>query len=207
MSPEPRAPDIRIDRLRRSDLPADTVALARFLIGKALVHDLPEGRVVGRIVETESYPVGDAAGHAFRGETSRNRSLFLQHGYAYVYFSYGCWYCFNVASEGPGIGGGVLVRALEPLVGIDLMAARRGTNRLRDLARGPGRLSAAMGIDQRQDGVDLCGDGPLWIGAIAHPVGRIGASPRIGISREVDRLLRFYEAGSPFVSGPKRWNG
>lgn len=197
----------RGDQLRRADLPVDTVELARFLIGKVLVHDLPDGRAGGRIVETEAYPVGDAAGHAFRGQTQRNRSLFLEHGHAYVYFSYGCWYCFNVASEEPGIGGGVLVRALEPLVGVVQMAGRRGTTRLLDLARGPGRLATALGIDQRCDGVDLCGTGLLWIGRIARPVRRLGTSPRIGITREAERPLRFYEADSPFVSGPKRLRG
>ena len=204
MTPDSDGALDRLDRLHRAELPVDTVELARFLIGKVLVHELPEGRASGRIVETEAYPVGDAAGHAFRGQTQRNRSLFLEHGRAYVYFSYGCWYCFNVASEGPGVGGGVLVRALEPLAGLDLMASRRGTTRLLDLARGPGRLATALGIDRRCDGVDLCDAGPLWIGTIAQPAGHIEASPRIGITREIDRLLRFYEADSPFVSGPKR---
>jgi DNA-3-methyladenine glycosylase len=80
-------------RLRREELPAETVALARFLIGRILVHDSREGRTSGRIVETEAYVLGDAAGHAYRGETRRNRSLFLDRGHAYVYFIYGCWFC------------------------------------------------------------------------------------------------------------------
>ncbi|MGH2461620.1 MAG: DNA-3-methyladenine glycosylase, partial [Chloroflexota bacterium] len=187
MAPDPVSVLLPINRLRRADLPADTVELARFLIGKALIHDLPEGRAAGRIVETEAYPVGDAAGHAFRGQTRRNRSLFLAHGHAYVYFSYGCWYCFNVASEATGIGGGVLVRAIEPLAGIDQMAARRGTTRRIDLARGPGRLATALGIDRRHDGLDLCDDGPLWLATLTRPTGPIATRPRIGISREVDR--------------------
>src|SRR5215468_11484903 len=108
----------RLRRLRRSDLPSDAANLARFLIGKILVHDHPQGRLSGRIVETEAYVVGDAAGHAFRGLTPRNRSLFLERGHAYVYFVYGCWYALNVSGEIPGIGAGVLIRALEPLEGV-----------------------------------------------------------------------------------------
>src|SRR5215471_15435293 len=104
-----------VRRLRRNALPADTVGLARYLIGKTLVHDTDEGRSSGRIVETEAYIVGDAAGHAFRGPTARNRSLFLERGHAYVYFIYGCWHALNVCGEVAGVGAGVLVRAIEPL--------------------------------------------------------------------------------------------
>jgi DNA-3-methyladenine glycosylase len=184
-------------------LPVDTVKLARYLIGKTLVHDLPRGRVSGRIVETEAYPVGDAAGHAFSGLSAANRSLFLERGHAYVRFTYGSCWLFNVASEAPGAGAGVLIRALEPLDGIARMQRQRGTLRLLDLTRGPGRLAAAMGVDKRFDGVDLCaGKGALWLGTALRPAGRIGASTRIGISRAAHRKLRFYERGNPFVSGP-----
>src|ERR1700746_2294843 len=113
-------------RLRRAELPRDTAKLARFLIGKILVHDHPQGRLSGRIVETEAYVVGDAAAHAYRGETPRNRSLFLERGHAYVYVIYGCWYALNVSGESVGVGGGVLLRAIEPLEGIALMQQRRG---------------------------------------------------------------------------------
>ena len=188
-------------RLRRSELPRDARELASYLVGKTLVHETAQGRTSGRIVETEAYVVGDAAGHAFVGETARNRSLFLERGHAYVYFSYGVHWCFNVSAETAHVGAGVLVRALDPLEGIELMRARRGTDRLVDLARGPGRLAAAMGIDRRLDGVDLCRDGPLWLGTSQRPVGRIGRSVRIGITKEAQRLLRFYERGSVFVSG------
>jgi DNA-3-methyladenine glycosylase len=196
-----------IRRLRRAELPNDTVELARFLIGKTLVHDAAKGWMSGRIVETEAYVVGDASGHAFRGETPRNRSLFLERGHAYVYFVYGCWFMLNVSSEPPGIGAGVLLRALEPLEGIALMRRRRGASRLSELARGPGRLARAMRIDRRLDGVDLCVRGPLWLGTAARPTGSIGQSVRIGLTREVERILRFYERGNPCVSGPKRLRG
>lgn len=196
-----------IRRLRRAELPNDTVELARFLIGKTLVHDAAKGRISGRIVETEAYVVGDASGHAFRGETPRNRSLFLERGHAYVYFVYGCWFMLNVSSESPGTGAGVLLRALEPLEGIALMRRRRGASRLSELARGPGRLAMAMRIDRRLDGVDLCARGPLWLGTAVQPSGAIAESVRIGLTREVERILRFYERGNPCVSGPKRLRG
>jgi DNA-3-methyladenine glycosylase len=195
-----------IRRLRRAELPVETVALARYLIGKTLVHDLPEGRVSGRIVETEAYLPGDPACHAFIGETPRNRTLFLERGHAYVYFSYGCWSLMNVSSDRAGTGAGILLRALEPLEGIALMHQRRGSSRAIDLARGPGRLSLAMGITLADDRRDLCGDGPLWLGSATKPVAEIGVSVRIGISKAADERLRFYEAGSRFVSGPAKLN-
>jgi DNA-3-methyladenine glycosylase len=186
-------------------LPIDATELARFLIGKTLVHELPEERLSGRIVETESYPIGDPAAHAFRGLTPANRSLFLRRGHAYVYFAYGSCWMMNVSAETPGIGGGVLIRALEPLEGIDWMMHRRGVDRREDIARGPGRLAQAMDIDKRLDGIDLCVAGsPLWLGAAIKPAGPIGVSVRIGISRAVNRKLRFYERESPFVSGSLR---
>ena len=189
--------------LARSELPADTVCLARLLIGTVLVRALPEGVASGRIVETEAYVVGDAAGHAYRGMTRRNRSLFLEPGHAYVYLAYGTSYMLNVSSEMPGIGAGVLIRALEPLEGIAIMRQNRGVERLRDLARGPGRLTAALRIDRCLDAIDLCREGPLWLRRGDCEPGDIGQSTRIGISRDASRLLRFYLRGSPFVSGPR----
>jgi len=192
--------------LDRAELPDDTVALARALIGRLVVRALPEGIVSGRIVETEAYVVGDAAGHAYRGVTPRTRALFRERGHAYVYLIYGRSYMLNVSSEAPGIGGGVLIRALEPLDGVPIMQRHRGTERLRDLTRGPGRLCAALRIDGALDGVDLCRGGPLWIAPGDGKIGEIGQSARIGLSKEVDRLLRFYVRGSPFVSGPASLN-
>jgi DNA-3-methyladenine glycosylase len=191
-------------RLRRAELPADTATLARFLIGKTLVHDHPAGRMSGRIVETEAYVIGDSAGHAYRGETARNRALFLDRGHAYVYFIYGCWYALNVSGETAGVGAGVLLRAVEPLEGIALMQRHRGIARTVDLARGPGRLAAALDIDRRYDGVDLCAPGALWLGSAPGPAGRVGRSIRIGISREIERKLRYFERDNAYVSGPRR---
>ncbi|MGH9355423.1 MAG: DNA-3-methyladenine glycosylase, partial [Terriglobia bacterium] len=148
-----------------------------------------------------------AACHAFRGPTPRNASVFLEPGHAYVYFIYGSCYMMNVSAEPEGIGAAVLLRALEPFEGIDLMERHRHTTRLLDLARGPGRLAGAMQIDRRLDGVDLCGSGPLWLGATdpeRRRASRVGKSVRIGVTKELDRVLRFYERGSAFVSGPMR---
>jgi DNA-3-methyladenine glycosylase len=192
--------------LARAELPIDTVSLARYLIGKILVRELPEGVVSGCIVETEAYVIGDAAGHAYRGMTRRNRSLFLERGHAYVYLAYGSSYMLNISSEMPGIGAGVLIRALEPLEGIPTMRLNRGIERLRDLARGPGRLTAALRVDRRLDGLDLCREGFLWLGQSDREPGEIGQSIRIGIARDADRLLRFYFLDNPFVSGPRSLN-
>jgi DNA-3-methyladenine glycosylase len=196
--------------LARSALPVDTAALARFLIGKLLVRELPEGAAIGRIVETEAYVIGDAAGHAYGGMTPRNRSLFLERGHAYVYLAYGVSFMLNVSSEAPGIGAGVLIRALEPVEGVAIMRQNRGVEGLRDLARGPGRLAQALRIDRSLDGLDLCQEGPLWLaGDVQGGTGEteIGESVRIGISRDAERALRFYLRGSPFVSGAKSLNG
>jgi DNA-3-methyladenine glycosylase len=189
-----------------------TVQLARFLIGKIIVRELPGIRLSGRIVETEAYPPGDPAAHHYRGPTPRNRSMFLGRGYAYVYFSYGNHFMLNVSAEAPGVGGGVLIRAFEPLEGSELMERHRGTARQVDLARGPGRLASALRIDRSLDGTDLCAPGPLWLGAItsrSRPAPEadrallLSKSKRIGITRAAHRLLRFYERGCPFVSGPR----
>jgi DNA-3-methyladenine glycosylase len=194
--------------LARAELPVDTAALARTLIGKLLVRELPEGAAIGRIVETEAYVIGDAAGHAYVGLTPRNRSLFLERGHAYVYLAYGVSWMLNVSSEAKGIGAGVLIRALEPVEGLAIMRQNRGVERLRDLARGPGRLAEALKIDRSLDGLDLTQEGPLWLARDDRAPseigkGKIGESVRIGITREADRVLRFYLRGSPFVSGAK----
>ena len=206
-------PPFKLRRLTRKELPFDTLELARFLIGKIVVHDLPEGRLSGRIVEAEGYPPGDPAGHHFRGPTPRNHSLFLRHGHVYVYFNYGMHFMLNISSERAGVGGGVLIRALEPLEGIELMQRHRKSKDLLDLTRGPGRLASALRIDRRLDGLDLFSRGPLWLGVRAqdHRAKQAAAEEppvavtiRIGITRAAEKPFRFYERGNPFVSGPKR---
>jgi DNA-3-methyladenine glycosylase len=142
----------------------------------------PKASPAAVIIETEAYVVGDAAGHAYRGMTPRNRSLFLEPGHAYVYFAYGSAYMLNVSSEPAGIGAGVLIRALEARDGVPIMQRNRRIERLRDLARGPGRLTAALRVDRRLDGLDLCREGPLWLGSSDHKTCEIGQSIRIGLA-------------------------
>ncbi len=211
-------PQFKIRRLQRDELPHDTIALTRFLIGKVVVHDLECGRLSGRIVEAEAYPPGDPAGHHFRGPTPRIRSMYLHPGHAYVYFNYGAHFMLNVASEPEGAAGGILIRALEPLEGISFMQRHRGgTTDMKpvELTRGPGRLASALQIDRRHDGIDLTGTGSsLWLGELVESPGAknatiktkrvVSKTVRIGITRAAEKLLRFYEVGNPFVSGPKR---
>ena len=193
----------RYRRLRDGDLPFATVDLAKALIGCALVRDCPDGRTAGRIVETEAYLLDDPASHAYRGQSARNAAMFLGPFHAYVYRIYGTAFCVNVTSETTGQGAAVLIRALEPLEGLRFMEERRGTTRMRDLARGPGRLCQALAIDLGQDGIDLLRDKTLWLAAGPTSAEALGSSPRIGITKAAERLLRFYERGNPFVSGPK----
>jgi len=149
---------------------------------------------------------GDPACHAFRGMTPRNRSLFLEFGHAYVYLCYGTSYLLNVSSEAGGIGAGVLLRALEPLYGIGHMQQNSKQIKLFDLARGPGRLTAALRVDRRHDGLDLFAAQQLWIGSDGHEVGFVGQSVRIGLTKAADERLRFFIPGSRHLSGPRKLN-
>jgi DNA-3-methyladenine glycosylase len=199
------APDWRATPLLREDLPEKTLTLAPFLVGKLLVHASPQGVAGGRIVETEAYPPGDAAGHGFRGETQRNAPLFLGHGHVYIYRAYGAAWMLNISSEAVGVGAGVLIRALEPLFGLELMRARRPLSKQRDLARGPGRLAAALGVDPAVNGTPIGTRGPILLADDGFKAS-IGRSQRIGISRNAARRWRYFERGSPFVSGPRGLN-
>jgi DNA-3-methyladenine glycosylase len=190
-------------RLRRSDLPAGTLDLARFLIGKVLVHRSgDDDAAVGRIVETEAYGPGDPASHAFRGLTKRTRAMFEQHAHVYVYLIYGTSYCLNISTEARGTGAAVLIRAAEPLAGLARMRERRGRPGLRDdeLARGPGNLCRAFGIGPALDGTDLDTDERLML-ADDGTSADVGTSVRIGLTRAVEWEHRFYARGSRAVSG------
>jgi DNA-3-methyladenine glycosylase len=190
--------------LQPGDLPASTSALARALVGCIVVREEREGRTTGRIVETEAYRPGDSAAHAFGGKRVANASLFLPAFHAYVYLSHGVAWCFNVVAERGDVGAGVLIRALEPLEGIERMRARRDGASLRDLCRGPGRLSLALDIDRRLDGAYLLSHGPLWLAAPDRPARRVRAGPRIGLTRAVALRARYYESGSRYLSGPAK---
>ncbi|WP_062012285.1 DNA-3-methyladenine glycosylase [Aureimonas sp. AU4] len=172
----------------------DPVALARALIGASFTVD----GVGGRIVETEAYRRDDPASHSFRGETPRNRAMFGPVGRAYVYRSYGIHWCFNIVCHEGEPGSAVLVRALEPVEGLERMAARRGTANARLLCAGPGRLCQALGIDATLDGLPL-DSAPFRLVPGSAPV-RLLEGPRIGITKGVEAAWRFGEAGSPFLS-------
>jgi DNA-3-methyladenine glycosylase len=195
-----------VRRISRDTVTPDTVGLARTLLGKVLVREMDGIVAAGRIVETEAYLQGDPACHAFRGMTQRNRSLFLEHGHAYVYLCYGTSYMLNVSSEAAGIGCGVLLRALQPMYGTEHMQRNLEHVKARDLTRGPGRLAAALRIDKRHDGLNLFTDQQLWIGDDGHRVETIGESVRIGLTKAADVRLRYFVSGSEYLSGPRKLN-
>lgn len=177
-----------------------TEDVARRLLGAVLLHESREGIAAGRIVETEAYLHDDPAAHSFRGKTQRNASMFLGAGHAYVYLIYGVHHCFNVVTNDAGVGEAVLVRALEPVEGIELMAQRRGTDVVRQLCSGPGKLVQALGITREHDGVSLlCPEL-----RICEPTTRssepIVSAKRIGITKAAEEELRFYLKGNPHVS-------
>jgi len=193
-----------LTRLVPGSLPTDTQLLAQALLGCVLVRESDGHIAAGRIVETEAYLSNDPACHAYRGRSARNATLFGPPHRSYVYQIYGTSFCFNVSSEADGEGAGVLVRALEPIEGLDVMRRRRSVESARDLCRGPGRLCQALAIDRSFDGLDLYVDRTLWLAASNGDRARVRRSRRIGISVAANRRLRFYEAGNPYLSGPAR---
>jgi DNA-3-methyladenine glycosylase len=188
-------------RLRREFFARDPVVVARDLLGRVLFYRTPDGLVAGRIVETEAYRgERDPASHAFRGRTARNAVMFGPAGRAYVYFSYGMHYCLNVTAEIPGTAGAVLLRALEPLAGVDLMRMRGDHGPEARLLSGPGKIGRAFGLTLDDNGRDFT-RGPLGIAAGTPPSqSQIAVSRRIGISRAVDSPYRFSVIGSRSVS-------
>lgn len=192
-----RTPDSK--PLPRSFYLQDTVEVARRLLGKALVHYTDSGVLAGRIVETEAYLRDDPACHASRGATRRNAVMFGEPGRAYIYFTYGMYFCFNAVTAPEGVGEAVLVRAVEPLEGIEVMMRNRGTDKLTNLASGPGKLCQAFGLDRRHNELDLA-DSELVIVDDGWKPGEIVAASRIGIRLAADKPWRFYVAGNPHVS-------
>lgn len=167
------------------------------LLGKLLLRD--DGRVM-RIVETEAYAQEDPAAHTFRGETPRNRSMFGPPGHLYVYFSYGVHWCANLVCGPKGYGAGVLLRAGEPLAGIEMMEAARGGVALKQLGNGPGKLAQAMGIDKSFDGMDVLGAEQIKVMEDGFVPAEVLACKRIGISKAADAPLRFVLPDSPYLS-------
>lgn len=203
--------------LERSFFEAAPDAVAPCLLGKVLAHRTAAGVLAGRIVEVEAYmgphnQPPDPAAHACRGPTPRNRVLFGCAGHAYVYAIYGQYFCMNISCEPEGRAGCVLLRALEPLVGLEAMARNRGVKAgaaVRELTSGPGRLCQALGVTREgQNGLDLLeAASPLRVLDDGWRPEKIAVTERIGIREAVDWPLRFAVAGHGCVSGPKRLRG
>ena len=181
------------------------------LLGHWLIRSCPEGLCGGPIVETEAYIRDDLACHAFRGKTQRNAVMFEEPGHAYVYFIYGRYFCVNAVCLPLGKGEAVLIRAIEPLFGTDLMRKNRPQGKEADLTRGPARLCQALAIARPQNGADLCdGNSPLMIARNPRAAqwrrskGGVSISRRIGLNVAVEMPLRFYVGGSSYVSGTRR---
>ncbi|MDW5444745.1 DNA-3-methyladenine glycosylase [Polaromonas sp. SM01] len=180
------------------DFLAPSAELAHRLIGATLLLD----GVGGRIVETEAYDQDDPASHSFSGPTPRNVAMFGPPAHAYVYRSYGIHWCLNLVCREEGHGAGVLIRALEPLAGLDKMRERRGLQELRLLCAGPGRVGQALGITRAHNGLPITL--PPFELLPARSTSRVLSGPRIGISKAVDQPWRFGLAGSVFLSRPFR---
>jgi DNA-3-methyladenine glycosylase len=187
-------------KLTRAFYNRPTLRVARELLGKYLVVQRNGRLLSGRIVETEAY-VGhrDPASHAFKGKTGRNEVMFGEPGHAYIYLTYGMHHCLNLVTERKGYPAAVLIRAIEPAEGIELMMEKRRRRKLTDLASGPARLCQALGIDRKMNGMDLSGRS-IYVQDRGEPVGRVARSSRIGISEGREKMWRFFVDESPFVS-------
>jgi DNA-3-methyladenine glycosylase len=192
-------------KLPRSFYDRPTLTVAQELLGQLLVRQIDGERLSGRIVETEAYMgPGDEASHARYGPNSRAATMFGPPGHAYVYFTYGMHYCFNCVTEAEGSGTAVLIRAIEPLEGIERMRHLRGPRVAeRDLANGPAKLCQALEIDAALNQADLTGDA-LWLETGSAPM-QIKTSPRVGISRGREHHYRFYDAASVGVSAHPKY--
>jgi DNA-3-methyladenine glycosylase len=179
----------------------DTVKVANDILGKHLIRVRGRTRLTGRIVEVEAYRGSDdPASHAYRGLTPRNAPMFGEPGHAYVYFTYGNHYCLNVTTQTSGKPGAVLIRAIEPLMGLSVMRRLRPNVPESALTNGPGKLTKALDIDKALNEVDMTKPGPLFIVDAEHAVFEIGRSARIGIKEGKDRLWRFYISGNRYLS-------
>ncbi len=177
----------------RSFYARDTVTVAKGLLGKRLVRKVGNQRISGIITETEAYRHrDDPSSHAFRRKTERNKAMFEEVGRAYVYFTYGMYFCFNVVARNSKVdAGAVLIRSIHPEKGIEIMKKNRGKNNEKNLTDGPGKLAQALEITKKQYGVDLTRNSELFITEGLQKRGKISASPRIGIKTAQENLWNF----------------
>jgi DNA-3-methyladenine glycosylase len=199
--------------LPRSFYEPSSAVVATRLLGHCLIRNTPNGPCGGPIVEVEAYHSDDPASHAFGGETARNRVMYGPPGHAYVYLIYGFHFCVNAVCRPAGRAEAVLIRAIEAEVGVDVMRRNREAATTLALTNGPGKLCAALAIDRKLDGVDVCdASAPLFIAKNPHLTkfrrqrGPVVVSTRIGLTKAAGLPLRFYLAGSPFISRPHRAN-
>lgn len=195
-------------RLKARFFERDTLEVARALLNQELVTRRNGEETRGIIVEVEAYGgTPDPAAHSFRGITKRTEVMFRSGGFVYVYFIYGVHYCMNVVTEDNGVGAAVLIRALHPVDGLEIMKERRRSSHPLSLTNGPGKLCQAMGIDPSFLGEFLPTSPSIWIEKREKlPPSLIGVSHRIGISKAVEYPWRFYVKGDPYVSGRKSMN-
>ena len=186
----------------------DTVEVAKDLLGKLLVREVNGRTLVGRIVETEAYGArNDPASHAYRKKTDRNAVMFGEQGRAYIYFTYGNHFCLNATARDNLPAGAVLIRAIEPLEGIEEMMRNRKTSVLTNIGSGPGKLTQALKITRQQNSADLCTKGELYIARSNDKISsKIGKSSRIGIVRAVDKKWRFFIEENRHVSRKLKTN-
>ncbi len=177
-----------------------TLAVAKNLLGAYLVVESPEGAAIGRIVETEAYLWNDEASHSFRGRTVRNSPMFEEAGTVYVYFIYGSHYCFNITTNKKGIGEAVLIRALEPIQGLELMKKRRGINEIKRLCKGPANLVKAAGIAREDNNTKINRSRIKLLKDEQIPNSKIISAKRIGIVKGSSKKYRFYIKGNGHVS-------
>ncbi len=187
-------------KISRNFFKNTTIEVAKNLLGCVLIHETPHGKVSGVIVETEAYLHNDPASHSFNGQTKRNSPMFLDAGVAYVYFTYGMHFCFNVVTNKKGIGEAVLVRSVKPLEGIERMKKRRRVSDAKNLCNGPAKLVEAFGITKEMNGDSLI-SGKLRI-ELPREKGKlkIGSSRRIGITRGAEFKRRFFIKGNEYLS-------
>jgi DNA-3-methyladenine glycosylase len=193
-------------RFSRTFFRQSSTIVAKEILGAYLHHVLDGEELIGKIVETEAYCVGDEACHAFRGKTPRNAVMFGEGGFSYIYFTYGMHHCFNITANEEGVAEAVLVRAIEPVKGIETMRALRPkATRDRDITNGPGKLCQAMSLTRKENGIDLIESDMLFLTRGESPISanHIGVSTRIGINVAQEHLWRFYLKENEYVSRTK----